>query len=249
MDLIQCQIEQRVMVLTLNRPDKLNALTHNMYATLAAHLHSANHQPEIQAILIQANGSAFCAGNDLDDFLEANGSLFDTPVHQFLQQLIQLDKPLIAAVSGAAIGIGTTLLLHCDLVYCSPQAQFALPFINLGLVPEAASSVLLPLRVGTVRAAELLLLGQSFSASYAERCGLINAIVAAPELAAHAMAQATAIAAKPPQALQSTKALLKQMAPDLTPIINAELRAYEQALAGDEAKACLTALRKRTTRT
>ncbi|QIZ77779.1 enoyl-CoA hydratase-related protein [Ferrimonas lipolytica] len=245
MESVICRRDEHVMVLTLNRQDKLNALTQEMYARLCKGLLDAEEDEQIRAVLIQGSDNCFCAGNDLDDFLETEVAENNRPVHQFIRLLPTLNKPLVAAVSGAAVGIGTTMLLHCDLVYCSDKTRFSLPFVNIGLVPEAASSLLLPLRIGRAQAAELLLLGKAFDGDKAYQLGLVNKVLPRDEVLPFALAQAQALAAQPPKALQATKALLKANRPSVDAAMNAEDVAFSAALIGDEAKPLLAAIRNR----
>ncbi|MBY5993731.1 enoyl-CoA hydratase [Ferrimonas balearica] len=247
MDLITLHRDNAVMVLTLNRPDKRNALTQQMYSALSQHLKAAEADDEVRAVLIQGQEDCFSAGNDLGDFLKVGRLTESTPVIQFLRLLPELTKPLVAAVSGSAVGIGTTLLLHCDLVYCTDSTRFQLPFVNLGLVPEAASSVLLPALCGHQRAAELLMLGEPFDADTALSLGLVNAVVPTGEVLATGAAKAQALAARPPQALAATKALLKQARPaDLHEAMTRELAAFDTQLASAETQAVIAArLQKR----
>ncbi|WP_028115904.1 enoyl-CoA hydratase-related protein [Ferrimonas senticii] len=244
MSLILCQRIDHVMVLTLNRQDKLNALTQPMYAALTDYLNDAELDNEVHAVLIQGSDQCFTAGNDLDDFLAMDANLAAMPVHGFLRRLATFSKPLIAAVAGPAIGIGTTVLLHCDLVYCADNAKLRLPFVNIGLVPEAASSLLLPQRIGRAQAAELLLLGKVFDGDKAKALGLVNQVLPADQLLPYALEQALAVAAQPPQALQATKALLKVDEAAIIATMEAEEAAFDKALQGPEAKAILRAMRQ-----
>ena len=195
--------------LRLNRPDKRNAITFAMYQALEAGLTAAGADDSVRALLLSGEGAGFCAGNDLHDFI--NGPNFSSkhPVLGFLRGLVNLKKPLVAAVHGQAVGIGVTMLLHCDLVVAADSTRFSMPFVSLGLVPEAASSLLLPQRLGPQRAAELLLLGKPFDAATAHSLGMVNRVV--PEAAAldAARALAAALAAQPPEALRATRALLR----------------------------------------
>jgi len=194
--------------IVMARPSHKNALSMAMYTAMATALDGAAEDDALRVVVFEGQGGDFSAGNDLADFLaQEGGPDDDSPVVRFLRSLIGLDKPVVAAVRGVAVGIGTTLLLHCDLAYCAPDAKFILPFAKLGLVPEAASSRLLPLRVGHRRAFELLVLGQPASADEALRDGLVNAVVDDPEAAA---AQAAAGLAKlDPGAVAASKRLLR----------------------------------------
>ena len=202
-------IDSSVMTLTINRPDRKNALTLSMYDNLTAALNRATEDAEVRAVVIRGAEGTFTAGNDLTDFMKNPPTSVDTPVFYFLKAIASFTKPLIAAVSGPAIGIGTTLLLHCDLVYADERAVFQLPFIRLGLVPEAGASLLLPRLAGHRRAAELLMLGEKFDAAEAREIGLINAQVPSGELSAYVQAKGEALAQLPPEAMRQTKALLR----------------------------------------
>ena len=170
--------QQCIVRIHLNRPEKRNALTQAMYQQMTDALRSANERDtEVSAVLITGEGSLFCAGNDLGDFLRHGELKPDSPVFQFLQVISSVHVPVVAAVQGAAVGIGTTLLLHCDLVYATQDAQFVMPFVDMGLVPEAASSQLVPLLCGHTKASELLLLGYAIDAHDAERYNIVNKVV------------------------------------------------------------------------
>lgn len=210
-DAILVERDGGVMTLRMNRPDKRNALTQAMYTGLADGLDAAAADPGVRVVVITGTGGAFTAGNDLGDFLaEAPRDGTERPVGRFLRTISGFPKPLVAAVDGVAVGVGTTMLLHCDLVYAADTARFQLAFINLGLVPEAASSLLLPRMIGTARASELLMLGEAFSAADAERFGIVNRVVPADALATLVAERAAALAAKPAGALRATKQLLRQ---------------------------------------
>lgn len=207
---ILCSTENGVMTLTINRPDKKNSLTLAMYKALADHLEQAQADAEVRVVVLQGHPQIFSAGNDIADFLSLSGSVQDSPITRFLRTIASFPKPLVAAVSGAAVGVGTTMLLHCDLVYASDTALFSLPFVDLGLCPEAASSLLLPQRLGHQRASAALLLGEPLSAQAALDAGLVNAVVPAAEVTALAQTQAQKLAAKPLGAVLETKRLIKE---------------------------------------
>ncbi|MFM4703014.1 enoyl-CoA hydratase [Aeromonas bivalvium] len=233
-------VEQQdgLLTLTLNRPHKRNALNTEMYQALTTALQGAAEEQSVHALLIQGQQACFTAGNDLADFMGKTGLDPDDPILQFLHTLADFPKPVIAAVGGAAVGIGTTLLLHCDLVYLADNARLQLPFVELGLVPEFASSLLLPRAVGHLKASELLLLAESIDAGEALRLGLANRVLAADELLPFARAQGLTLAAKPPKALQRSKALLKQELKQAVHfVIDTEARAFSLALQGEEAQA------------
>lgn len=204
-------VEQQgaVAVLRWNRPEKLNAITSEMYSRMAAALRVADADPAIRAIVIAGSGRAFTAGNDLEDFTIRPPKGPDAPVMDFLRTLSTVVKPLIGAVKGAAVGVGTTLLLHCDLVYAADDARFALPFVKLGLCPEAGSSVLLPRLAGYQRAAEKLLFGEPFDAHEAKAMGFVNQIFTADTVETEAISRASRLATLPASALRATKSLMK----------------------------------------
>ena len=202
--------EAGVMTLTLNRVDKKNSITAAMYSTLADALDQAKADAAVRVVLLQGDATVFSAGNDIGDFLHKPPAGQDSPVFRFLHGIAAFPKPIVAAVCGPAVGIGTTMLLHCDLVYAGDNAAFALPFVNLGLCPEAASSLLVPQMFGYHRAAEALLLGEPFMAEAALEVGLVNRVVPPTEANAIAQAQARKLAAKPTSSLIETKRLMKK---------------------------------------
>lgn len=201
--------EASVMTITLNRVEKKNSLTAAMYGSLANALDSAASDAAVRVVVFQGHELIFSAGNDINDFLSVPPDDSDAPVFRFLRALSTFAKPLVAAVCGPAVGIGTTLLLHCDLVYAGDNAAFSMPFVNLGLCPEAASSLLVPQLMGHRRAAEALMLGEPFTAETALEVGLINRIVPPAEANALAQLQAQKLAAKPLSSLLETKRLMK----------------------------------------
>ena len=206
---VQTTRDEHILQIRLNRLDKKNALTLAMYAALADAVESAGRDPDVRAVILTGGDDCFTAGNDIADFAQAaavQGEI--APQLKFLGALARLDKPVVAAVAGVAIGIGTTMLLHCDLVYAAPNVRFRTPFVDLGLVPEAASSLLLPALIGHRRASSLLLLGDELDAETARAWGLVNAIVADPLGAAKATA--ARLAARAPEALRATKGLMKR---------------------------------------
>jgi enoyl-CoA hydratase/carnithine racemase len=228
----------------LDRPDKKNALTVAMYAALADAIVSAE-ADDVGALLIQARGTTFTAGNDLRDFLDQPPHGDDAPVFRFLHGIIRTNVPLIAAVRGAAVGIGTTMLLHCDLVYAAPSAVFKVPFVDLGLVPEAASSVLLPRRIGRARAGAALFLSEPIDVQQAYADGLVTKIVADDELDATATAGARAIAAKPRTSVRETKRLVNHDREALIEAMAREGQAFRERLASGEARAAMSAFFER----
>ncbi|MCY7369893.1 MAG: enoyl-CoA hydratase [Polaromonas sp.] len=198
------------MTLTINRLDKKNSLTAAMYSSLASALGAAALDAAVRALVIQGHETIFSAGNDIGDFLNNPPAGADAPVFHFLSAISSFPKPIVAAVCGPAVGIGTTLLLHCDLVYAGDNAAFSMPFVNLGLCPEAGSSLLVPQLMGRVRASEALLLGEPFMAEAALEMGFINRIVAPSEASALAQRQAKKLAAKPLSVLLEIKRLMNK---------------------------------------
>ena len=201
--------EAGVMTITFNRLAKKNSITRAMYASMADALDQAQGDAGIRVVLFQGDVTIYSAGNDIGDFLNDPASTPDSPVSRFLHAIASFPKPMLAAVCGPAVGIGTTMLLHCDLVYAGDNAAFSMPFVNLGLCPEAASSLLVPQMMGYHRAAEALLLGEPFMAEAALEVGLVNRIVPPTEANVVAQAQARKLAAKPLSALMETKRLMK----------------------------------------
>lgn len=233
---VQTTRDGAILHLRLNRPQKKNALTQDMYQALLDGLNQAEDDASISVVVFSGEGDTFCAGNDLGDFLKHGELTADAPVFQLLKRLPQLTVPLVASVQGAAVGIGTTLLLHCDLVYLADNARLALPFVDLALVPEAGSSLLLPQSVGYVKAAELLLLGETFDAQAALSMGLVNGVVSEDKLQATTAEVAAKLASKPPQSLRRSKQLLKAPVETTNERIDRELKVFMQALASDEAQ-------------
>ena len=240
-DHVQTERNGAVLTLRMARPEKKNALTVAMYAGLTQALRDAVADDGVRVIVITGAGGVFTSGNDLQDFATAPPIGEESAVMTFLTAISTCPKPLVAAVSGLAIGIGTTMLLHCDLVVADPGTRFSLPFINLGLVPEAASSLLLPRMLGHVRASELLLLGEMFDAASAERYGIINRVSAPGAADAAAMEWATALASKAPIALRLSKALLKSEVPGVAARMRHEARAFGQQLQGPEFREAMSA--------
>jgi len=238
---VQRQIENGVMTLTMNRPEKKNALTHAMYAALADGLAAAGADDQVRVVLITGSGDSFTSGNDLMDFMQSPPVGTEAPVQRFLREISTAEKPLVAAVNGLAVGVGVTMLLHCDLVYAGRGASFQAPFVNLALVPEAASSMLLPARIGHARAAELFLLGTRFDASRAERCGLVADVFDDGALAAEAMQRARALAAKAPGAVRLTKMLMKRAPESVVERMAVEGRIFGERLASPELREAITA--------
>jgi 1,4-dihydroxy-2-naphthoyl-CoA synthase len=226
--------EERVLTLSFNRPEKMNALTRTMYAALAKGLNDAAGDFGVRAVVLTAEGDHFTAGNDIMDFMNNPPTSDDSEVAQFLAALLNFPKPLLAAVKGNAVGVGTTMLLHCDVVIAGPTANFSMPFASLGLVPEAGSSFLFPQLVGYQRAARIFMTGESFGADAAIEMGLVAAKDLDP--LTHAMKLAQHIAEQPPQAIINTKALLKAKNHDaIAAIMKAEFEIFAMALQSEEA--------------
>jgi enoyl-CoA hydratase/carnithine racemase len=208
---IVTDVIDRILRIRIDRPERKNALSVAMYADLVAALRHAADDPAVRVVLLHGHPQVFTSGNDIADFMDAATPFDeDRPVFQFLRAISTAPKPIVAAVTGPAIGIGTTLLLHCDLVYAGESARFQLPFVNLALVPEAASTHLLPVAIGYHRAAELMLLGESFTAAKAREYGIVTEVVSDAQALEAAHAAAAKLAARPPAALRLTKMLLKQ---------------------------------------
>lgn len=225
----------------MNRPEKKNAILGEMYAAMADHILASEADAAVRVIVIGGEGGAFTAGNDLSDFLNRPSSDETPPVRRFMQALSQAEKPVLAAVDGLAIGIGTTMLLHCDLVVASTRSRFQMPFVNLGLVPEFASSMLLPARIGLQRAAELLLLAESMDASTARDFGLVNRVVEPAELDGAAMELARRLAAKPPEAVRQSKRLMRAAPDQVLQRMEQEDEVFGRLLSSPEAREAFSA--------
>lgn len=243
-DPILTESKDGVFRIEIRRPDKKNALTTAMYTALADALDAAERDATVRVIVIHGQPGMFTAGNDLGDFL-ANPPLQENPpppVFRFLDTFSSLKKPFIAAVSGVAVGVGTTLLLHCDLVYAGTSARFQLPFVSLGLCPEAASSLLLPALAGHARAAEMLLLCEPFDAAKAREVGLVNAVLPDEQVVEHALAQARKLAALPTASVKLTKQMLKSAQQALiAQTMQSEVRHFKERLVSPEAKEAFAA--------
>ena len=207
-----------VATIEIARPEKKNALTVAMYQAMADALNAAQADPTVRAVLITGQPGIFTSGNDIEDFMSRppgqGSNNMDSPVFQFMRALVGIDKPMVAAVTGAAIGIGTTMLLHCDLVYVSDEARLAMPFVSLGLVPEFASSLVVPRLLGNVKAAEKLMLGDPFSPEEAVDARIANAVLPAGEVVNHARRVAERFNSLPPGAVRETKKLLRRTSTD-----------------------------------
>jgi enoyl-CoA hydratase/carnithine racemase len=231
-----------ILRVELNRPDKKNAMTSAMYTSLADIFNEAAEDEEIRVVLWHGAGDAFCAGNDIGDFLKNPPGPGESPQARLMDAFVKFEKPIVVAVQGAAIGGGTTMLTHCDFVYAGESARFQLPFINLALVPEFGSSYSLPSRIGHLRAAELLLLGEPFDAKRAAELGLATRVVPDQDLFATASKTAQKLAAKPSGALRASKRLIKQGFIDrVKTAIRVENQAFSERVRSAEAKEALSA--------
>lgn len=241
--LILVERHDAILKVVFNRPKKKNALALDMYETLIEALDEADADPSIHVVYITGTADSFSAGNDLNSFL-SNPSADNAA--RFITKIAQAETPIVAAVNGLAVGVGVTMLLHCDLVYAVEDAVFNFAFIDLGAVPEAASSYLLPRMVGQRRAAELLMLGDKFNAQTAVEFGIVNRAVPADELEALAWGNAQRLAAKPPQALHQTKMLMKRgTAAAVAETIPAELKVFFERMQSEESRAIMMAILNR----
>ena len=235
--------EGSVLRLQINRPEKRNALTIGMYEQLTSALQHADRDAKVRVVLIHGCEDSFSSGNDLQDFAHSPPTGEDSPVGRFITAISRARKPLVAAVAGPAVGIGTTMLLHCDFVYAAENTRFQLPFVNLALPPEAGSSLLLPMQVGHLRAAELLMLGEPFSAAKALQYGLVTEVSAdGPAALKAAQAAAAKLSAKPPAALHLIKALMKKpQVKQLAAQVGDETRNFVEQLRSPEVAEALQA--------
>jgi enoyl-CoA hydratase/carnithine racemase len=226
-----------VLSLLFNRPGKKNALDRETYLALLAALAQARGDDAIRAVVFEGSGADFTAGNDLADFRDCLDDLEAFPALAFVRAIAAFEKPMVAAVTGDAIGVGTTLLFHCDLVYASPQARMRMPFIDLGLVPEAGASLLVPRRIGMALAAQYLLLGEGFSGEEAWRLGIVNALAPPEAVLETAMAAARKLAQKPAEALLASRRLLRGDPAEVLARIDAEAALFARALSSPDARA------------
>ena len=241
-DLVRTTVTDGVYQIEMNRPEKKNALTAEMYSAMADGLVEAESNPAVRVILIHGSAGNFTAGNDLTDFLRNPPASENSPVFRFINGFANLQKPFVAAVEGVAIGVGTTMLLHCDLVYAGTGARFCMPFANLGLTPEAGSSLLLAQRIGHVRAAEMLMLGEQFDAEYALNAGLVNAVIPAGQVIEHALSRCQKLAAQPAASIRLTKDLMvRNQRPLVREIMAKESLIFGQQLGSPEAKEAFSA--------
>ena len=243
---VKAEIAEGVMALTLQRPEKKNALTAAMYDVLSDALVKAEADTSVRVILFQGDGDSFTAGNDLADFAsQARGeNSVDSPAHRFIEIVSKVTKPLVAAVQGNAVGVGTTMLLHCDLVYLADNARLITPFVNLALVPEAASSWLLPLRIGHARAYAMFALGEPMEAAAAVASGLANAVVPQSELRKKALDAAIALTKRPAGSLSLTKKLMREHQ-RIAAQIAAEGQLFKERLRTPEAREAFAAFAER----
>lgn len=242
MDQILTEKRDGILRIEFNRPDKKNAITLAMYRAMTDALTEAGKDAAVRVVLFHGKPDAFTSGNDLQDFLAKPPGGKNAPGFRFLRAISSFPKPIVAAVSGLAVGIGTTMLLHCDLVYAAPGTRFSLPFVNLALCPEGGSSFLLPRLAGYQRAAELLFFGEPFTAETAREIGLVNAIVPPKELLDAALAAAAKLAQKPAASMRATKALMKESyASNTDYALASEGRAFTDRLSSPEAKEAFSA--------
>jgi len=242
MDDILTERSGNILRIQLNRPARKNAMTVAMYNTMADLLNGAAKDDEVRVVLWHGAGDSFSAGNDIQDFLKNPPGPGESPQARLIDALINFDKPIVAAVQGAAIGGGTTMLTHCDFVFAGESAKFQMPFVNLALVPEFGSSYSVPARIGYLRAAELILLGQRFDAKRATELGLVTRAVPDPELLATATSTARQLAEKAPAALQACKRLIRSSTRgQLERAVKLELQEFSERVRSDEAKEAFTA--------
>jgi enoyl-CoA hydratase/carnithine racemase len=231
-----------ILRVQLNRPTKRNAMTSAMYLSLATIFNEAANDENTRVVLWHGAGDSFCAGNDIDDFLKHPPGPGESPQARLMEALVNFDKPLVAAVQGAAIGGGATMLLHCDFIYAGESTKFQMPFINLAVVPEFGSSCAVPARIGHVRAAELILLGTSFDARRAAELGLVNQVIPDKDVLARATETAEKLAAKPARALQASKRLIKQpFREQIKAAMKAENEEFSAQVRSADAKEAFTA--------
>jgi enoyl-CoA hydratase/carnithine racemase len=231
-----------VATIEIARPEKKNAITQAMYTQMAQALDAAQADAAVRAVLLTGQPGIFTSGNDIEDFMQRPPGSTESPAFVFMKALMDCDKPVIAAVTGAAIGIGTTMLLHCDFVYVSDEARLAMPFVSLGLVPEFASSLIVPQLMGNIRAAEKLLLGDPFTGADAVECGIASAVLPAAEVAPHARRVAERFNALPPGAVRETKRLMRRArTAAAVETIGVEGAAFAACLQSPEAKEAFSA--------
>jgi enoyl-CoA hydratase/carnithine racemase len=240
-DAIAVHDDGAVRTIRMNRPEKKNALTLAMYSAMTEALRDADHSGDIRCIMFAGAPDVFTAGNDLADFMKAAEGGLDPRAHEFITTLARAQKPMVAAVNGVAVGLGTTMLLHCDHVVAGTGAMLSTPFLRLGLIPEAASTLLAPMRLGYVRAFSLLVMGRPLSATEAKDAGLINVIVDPAEVGAVALKAAQDIAALPPRALMLARSLMRLPLEAVLQRMETESGHYKDLLQSDEARAAFQA--------
>jgi enoyl-CoA hydratase/carnithine racemase len=241
---IKTSLKDGILTIHMDRPDKKNAMTTDMYSSMAKAISDAETDPDTRVIMIKGSKNSFCAGNDLGDFLNNPPTSNNSPVFKFLKTIAEAKLPLVAAVDGVAVGVGVTMLLHCDFVYMTKNSTLSLPFVNLGLVPEAGSSMLLPQLAGHQRASELLMLGEPFSPDVALDIGLVNEICTPDMLEKKALETAKKLREKPRDALIQTKALMRRDFETVTKRIDEEGKIFKKCLTSADAKEALTAFKE-----
>ncbi|MBV1798653.1 enoyl-CoA hydratase-related protein [Siccirubricoccus sp. G192] len=241
---IRVAVAEGVCTVTIDRAEKKNSLTRAMYAGLADAVEMAAREDAVRCLLLTGSGDVFCAGNDIGEFRNRPADDGPPPSKRFYFGLANFEKPVVAAVPGLAIGIGCTMLMHADIIYAAPEARFRLPFVDLGVVPELGSSLLLPWLAGHHRASELMLLGEFFDAATAKEIGLVNRLVPLPELLPNATATAAALARKPAEALRLTKSLLRRDRPALLARMEEERVIFARQLASPETQAIMAGVLK-----
>lgn len=246
---VAIQISNGVMHVVFNRPERKNSLTDEMYIAIEEAIDAAASEPEVKVLLLSGAAGVFTAGNDLDGFVNQPPTDADAPVFRFLRKLAAFPKPVIAAVEGLAIGVGTTMLLHCDLVYAADNARFALPFVTLGLVPEAASSLLLPRLAGHQRAAEKLLFGDPFPVGEAQALGFVNRVLPAGEVLSFAVERAERLALLPAGSIRGTKTLMKAKTrgegDEILGHMGQEIKLFVQRLGGPAMREAIAAFKEK----
>ena len=242
-DLVEIKDDGGIRVVRMNRPDKKNALTAAMYDAMAAAIAGTKTDPDIRCVMIAGAPGAFCAGNDLDEFRKAadDGEGLGEPVLRFLHALAWCERPLVAAVDGFAVGVGTTMLLHCDYVVASRMARFSTPFVGLGLVPEAASTLLAPRLMGPRRAFAMLVMGEPFDSEQALSVGLVNVVADSAEVETQALAAARKISSLPPEAVLASRRMIRGEPGELAARIDMEADFFRERLQSPEAQAAFAA--------
>lgn len=247
-DLVQITRSNGIQTLRISRPDKKNALTRPMYVAMAKALMAGDRDDDVSVHVFLGCDGVFTAGNDIEDFVGQSNEApprdtdhSDNDTFNFIALLPRVQKPMIAGVDGLAVGVGTTMLLHCDLVYATPEARFITPFLNLGVVPEAASSLLMPQRMGYAQAAEMLLLGEPFTAERMKDAGVVNAIVSSDKIEAVVLEAASKLAAKPPAALAKARQLMRGSLENIEATMKEELDAFSACMRSPEAQEAFAA--------